>query len=494
MSAAKPRQTESCRPSGHWTGCLFALLLGCAVVTVSQAQVRLPDFNDSSAGAFSGADDRRLGEAFMREIRATVDILEDPVVEEYVQTLGYKLTSVSDYSASSFNFFVVNDSVINAFAGPGGNIGINTGLILAAEFEGELASVVAHEIAHVTQRHIARAIELAGQTSVPVLAGILAAAIVGIANPQAGQATIAAVTGASIQSQLDFTRANEREADRVGMQLLSDAGFDPQAMPAFFEKLQTATRFSRRPPEYLSTHPVTSNRVADSRARAAQFPYKQHADSVDFHLVKSRLRIMGAKDVAAETEALGKQLQSGAYRNLAGTAYGWGLGLLRQGKGKQAEEVFAKLRKQHPQETAFIAALGESVLAQGRTADAIEILGEGADLFPDDRVLLYARLDALLRAGQGDQALKAIESYARLHSKTARLYNLEAKAYQQTGAQVRAQLALAEYFYLSGNVAAAMQQLRQATARRDADYFVSSRAAARLNDLQREQAERAGKR
>jgi len=472
---------------------LGATLSGVIALQVAVAQVRLPDFGDSSSDTFSGLDDHRLGEAFMREVRASLEVLDDPVVDRYVQSVGYRISSVSDIGGSGFRFFVVDEPTINAFAGPGGHIGINTGLIMAAEFEGELASVMAHEIAHVTQRHLARAFEFADQTAIPVMAGILAGAILGLANPQAGQATIAAVSGVSVQKQLDFTRANELEADRVGMQLLSKADFDPQAMPAFFEKLQTATRYSRRPPEYLSTHPVTSSRIADTRSRAESFPYKQHADSEEFHLVKARLAVRQAKDVKAVTERFADRLQSGAYRNLAATAYGWGLGLLRQNKAEQAEAIFAKLQTNHPGQTAFAAALGESILEQGDIARGLATFSEAARLFPDDQVILRGRAEALVRAGHGEALLATLADYERLHDKDAALYKLEAQAYQLLGRVAESQLALAEHFYLSGKVGAAIHQLRQAADRGEADYFVGSRVTARLRELEKEQAQRTGK-
>ena len=251
---------------------VLVLALMLARVPVAGAQIQLPDFGDSSSKAFSNADERAIGEAFMREIRSRLTIVDDPEVEQYIQWIGYRLVSESDYYNLGFTFFVVADNQINAFAAPGGYIGANSGLITASESESELAAVLAHETAHVTQRHIARSIELAGRNNIPAIAGLIAAIIIGTQNSQAGAATAAAVVGGQAQKQIDFTRANEKEADRVGMQLLESSGFDPRAMPAFFEKLQSESRYYRKPPEFLSTHPVTTARIADTRGRAEQFP------------------------------------------------------------------------------------------------------------------------------------------------------------------------------------------------------------------------------
>lgn len=464
----------------------FAALLVVAGAP-APAQVNLPDMSDSARSGFNAADDRRLGEAFIRAVRASADVLDDPVIERYIQSLGYTLTAKSASAASNFHFFVVKERGINAFAGPGGYIGVNTGLILSSDTESELASVMAHEIAHVTQRHIARAIELAGQQSIPVMAGILAGVILGLANPDAGRATLVAVQGASIQKQLDFTRGNELEADREGMKLLAGAGFDPNAMPSFFEKLQTATRYSRRPPEYLSTHPVTSARIADTRGRAGRYPYRQRPDSAEFHVVRNRAAVLTTKDLPKLTAELANRLESGRYKSLSATAYGWGLALLLQGKSEQALEILAKLARNHPEQTAFVAAHGEAALATGDLSGALTIYADSVSLYPDDPVLVVGYLRALLRAKQGHAARRVIADFRRHHAMNAAMYKLEAQASQLEGLQVESQLALAEHFYLSGNLPAALHQLRRANKNRDGDFYASSRAAARLRELEREQ-------
>ena len=235
---------------------LLAAIVGATcLASASTAQVRLPDFGDAAEEELSPAEERVLGEAFMRAVRARLTLVDDPLVEQYVRSLGYRLVASSDRRDLAFTFFVVEDSSLNAFAAPGGFIGVNSGLIAATRSESEFASVLAHEIAHVTQRHIARAIQHGSRSNLPVLAGILAAVIVGTQNVEAGQATAAAVIGSSAQRQINFTRHNEMEADRVGIRMLADAGFDPREMADVFEKLQNAARYSQRPPEYLSTHP-----------------------------------------------------------------------------------------------------------------------------------------------------------------------------------------------------------------------------------------------
>jgi predicted Zn-dependent protease len=214
------------------------LLIPLVVVNPARA-FDLPDIGDPSGSAVSPEQERRLGEALLRQLRRGEYILNDPEAEAYVQSLGFRLAAQGTNVNQPFDFFLVQDPAINAFAAPGGFIGMHTGTILVAETESELAGVLAHEIAHVSQKHMARAFEQASQLSIPMAAAMLGAILLGTQNPQAGQAAIAAVAASNVQLQIDFTRANEEEADRIGMQLLSHAGFDPRGLPAFFERLHS---------------------------------------------------------------------------------------------------------------------------------------------------------------------------------------------------------------------------------------------------------------
>ncbi|MCP5149659.1 MAG: M48 family metallopeptidase [Ectothiorhodospiraceae bacterium] len=461
----------------------------CLLGGGAAAQVRLPDIGDASGGALSLADERRLGEAFMREVRAQLTVVDDPEVESYAQGLGSRLSATAE-TTGGFTVFVVASDAINAFAGPGGFIGMHSGLILGTESESELASVLAHEMAHVTQRHIARAFEMADRTSLSALAGLLAALVIGTQNSQAGQAAVAAVSGVQAQRALDFSRANEQEADRVGMQLLAEAGFDPRSMPTFFERLQNAVRYYRRPPEYLSTHPVTTSRIADSRSRAEQFPYRQHADSLGYALVKARLRVLTTRDPKEALAWFEDALQSERYRSLEATAYGWALALARLGRHTQAVEVLEKLVDDHPDRVQFRAALGDTLLRAGQDARAVTVYREAQSLFPDDATVIRGYGRALIASGESPAALRLIDDHARLHGMDAALHKLAAEAYQRTGQTARGQLALAEHYYQTGQAELAIHQLRMASRDRDADYFVTAQATARLRELEQEQEER----
>ena len=458
----------------------------------SNAQVKLPDFGDSAEATLSPADERALGEAFMREIRVRLTLVDDPLVEQYIQSLGYRLVAASDRRDLRFTFFVVEADSLNAFAAPGGFIGLNTGMILATESESELASVLAHEIAHVTQRHIVRAIDHANRSSLPVLAGILAAIVVGTQDVGAGQATAAAVFGATAQSGINFTRQNEMEADRVGIRFLADAGFDPREMAGVFVKLQNAARYSPRLPEYLSTHPVTTNRIAEARDRAERLPYRQHASSESYHLVRARLRADTAADAQRALERLVEELATGQAKSPSANAYGQAIALARLGRDDEAREVLERLVETHPDNLTFRAELAGNALRTGNLERALALYSEGLDLYPDDRVLVRGHAAALNAAGRPNETVGLIDRFGQLYAIDSEMYRMRADAYQKLGRTLESRSDLAEHYYLSGRLGQAIEQLRRASRepKEETDFYVASRIEARLEELETEAGQR----
>lgn len=472
-------------------GCLVLLATSVGAAGVagpSDAQVKLPDFGDAAEATLSPADERALGEALMREIRARLTLVDDPLVEQYIQSLGYRLVAASDHRDLGFTFFVVEDDSLNAFAAPGGFIGLNSGMILATESESELASVLAHEIAHVTQRHIVRAIDHANRSSLPVLAGILAAIIVGTQDVGAGQAAAAAVFGASAQRGINFTRQNEMEADRVGIRILADAGFNPREMAGVFEKLQSAARYSPRLPEYLSTHPVTTNRIAEARDRAEQLPYRQHASSESYHLVRARLRADTAADAQRVLDELAEELSTGRARSPAANAYGQAIALARLGRDDEARAVLERLAESHPDNLAFRAELADNALRTGNLPRALALYSEGLDLYPDDRVLVRGHAAALNAAGRANETVRLIDRFGQLYAVDSEMYRMRADAYQTLGRTLESRADLAEHYYLSGRLGQAIEQLRRASreSSEETDYYVGARIEARLAELEGE--------
>lgn len=469
------------------------LMCGCLLATPvsgqAQRALQLPDFGDSSSTVLSGGEENKLGEAFLREIRANAEMLNDPEVEGYISRLGYKLASASAKPSQGFTFFVVADPLINAFAGPGGVIGINSGLLLAVDSESELAAVMAHEIAHVTQRHIARAFERADNYSIPALAGLLAAIVLGSQNPSAGGAAAAALVGGQFQAQLDFIRANEREADRVGIETLINSGFNPRAMASFFERLQDAGRYYAVPPEFLSTHPVSSSRIADSRARADRYSYRQFEDSGDFHRVRARLKVrrLGAKKALAEF-ATAERVNSGPL--VAASRYGTALALLELRRYKEAQTILERLRSTSPYTLPYQAALARAFAGQKQFPRAVRIYERALEVYLNERQMTLGLAETWLASGRPERAVRVLSGYVRNQPPDALAYRLLAKSHEQAGAIGQARAALAEHYYLNGNLAQAVFQLEKAALDQGLDYYQSSRIAARLQVLRREHKER----
>ncbi len=478
------RESRPLVTTGRAAVCAFLLW-----APVLAAQVQLPDIGSPESSTISIAEERAIGELFMREIRSRVELLDDAEAEDYVQSLGYRLLSQSDSQHFGFTFFVVKDAGINAFAAPGGYIGINSGLITASESEGEVASVLAHEIAHVTQRHIAQAVAVADRSSMQTLAGIIAAILIGTQSPEAGQATAAAVVGSQIQKQLNFSRANEQEADRVGMQLLQGAGFDPRAMPAFFEKLQSASRYYQKPPEFLSTHPVTTSRIADAIGRAEKFPYRQLEDSLSYQFVRAKLRVLTELEPQNAVSYFSERMKFGSPESLAATKYGLAIAYDRSSRPQEANKLFRELAAQYPDRVPLRAALAENELRRGRLNEALQIYADTTALYPGNKVLVRGYADALIQAGQAKKALEVIDRYGRLHALDAVLYKLRANAHQQAGNPAESHIALSEHYYLNGEIGAAIHQLELASQRSGNDFYRNSRIEARLKQLQNERAQ-----
>jgi len=457
-------------------------------------RIELPDMGASAGAALSPAQEKEIGKEFMRAVRQELVVLDDPDIDAYINSVGTDLSARSGAHNQSFTFFVVKDNAINAFAAPGGYIAVNSGLILASQSEAELAAVLAHEIAHVTQRHIARRFEAMNNMRLPSLAAMAAAILIGMASPDAGMAAMAAAQAGQAQMQLDFTRANELEADRVGMQTLAETDFDPRAMPAFFERLQLATRYYGRPPEFLSSHPVTENRIADTRGRAEQYPYKQRADSLAYQLVRAKLAVMTAQSPRAAVEKFEQAVKTGRYQSKEAASYGYALALAAAGDKEGARRQLRALYQQDPDNIAYRSALAKVELAAGNTDTSLRLYADGLDLYPDNKQLVQGYAEALLEAQRPGEARSLLRDYKRNQALDPPLYRLLALSEGRAGDSIEGLLAMAEYHHQMGDTALAIQQLEQARKLGTKDFYQASRIEAELKELKNELAEREGKR
>ncbi len=437
---------------------------------------------DASATILSADEDRRLGQAFMRSLRQQVDLVEDPAINAYVNTLGYRLLGSAN-TELPFTFFVVDDPNINAFAGPGGYIGIHSGLILTAETEGEVAAVLAHEVAHVTQRHLARAFKKASATSLQAAAAVLAAIILG--SPQMGEAALALAIAAPIQQQLNFTRTHEKEADRVGIEILANAGYDPRHMPAFFYRLQTSQRYMKSDlPELLRTHPVTPSRISDSKNRAEQYAQKgDYFSNHDFGLIQARLHSLGS-DEKQRTQAIEASILKDDSDDK--TRYEYALWKLNKGDYKTAQKFGKALLNKASDQPLFISLMAQIEMAKGKFQQAEKRLEHALTLYPQHPLLTVQYVDALLRMEKPAEAtIKMRELIQHLDNFALPTdYQLLAKAETAAGLVGNAYQTLAEYYYLIGQTRIAIDQLEVARKKTPKDdHFNQARIKARQEAL-----------
>jgi predicted Zn-dependent protease len=422
----------------------------------------LPDLGDESSTVISPQMERQIGEQSMFQIRASEQYLSDPEVTDYLNRLGKRLVANSSEPSQPFEFFVIDDAAINAFAMPGGFIGVNTGLIMLSQSESELASVLSHEISHVTQHHLARMISGRKYDSLAAMAAVAVAILAARDNPEAAQAGIVGAQGGLMQRQLDFTREHEKEADRIGLDLLQHSGFDPHAMPSFFERLQKATQLVEGDtPSYLRTHPLTTERVADVGNRVQRIPFKLVADSLDFHLVRARLNAMQKpprEAVVYFQSALGQQ----RFGNQVAQRYGLVLALLRDRQDKRAAQEFAVLHKQAPHNATIETLAGRIRQLDKKDSGVLDFYRATLKEFPTHRALLYDYALLLLRTQHYSEALTLLDEQIIRDGNDAALYELQARAYTALGRHQEAHHVLSYYQILHGNLRGAIEQLELA--------------------------------
>jgi predicted Zn-dependent protease len=444
----------------------------------------LPDLGESAQSALSAADEREIGDSIMREIRGDPDYIDDPDITAYVQSLGRRLANAASAESRHYDFFVIRNPQVNAFALPGGHIGIHSGLILTAQTESELASVVAHEIGHVVQRHLARMVDKQNQLQIASIAGLALAILAAGTSPEVAQAAAVASQAGPLQAALSYNRDFEREADRVGFQILSDSGFDVHGMPAFFERMQRSTRlYENNAPGYLRTHPLTSERIADMQNRALDSRFRQRPDSVEFSLVRAKLR---AESGSAEeaTAFFRDAIEERRFANEAATRYGYAAALLRDKQPKVASSEVAAARQaglRHPMLETLAARVK---LAEGDRAGVIEILTAARAKYPESMGVAYDYADALLSVKRARESLDLLIQLSKQNPDDPKLYEMQARAYSELGKRADQHRALAEMYLLKGSLPAAIEQLRLAQKAGDADFYVLSAVDARLRELQ----------
>lgn len=457
------------------------LLAGAAAPARAQEGIRLPDIGDSSGAVVSQRDEDAYGDALMREFRRLAATVEDPLVVDYVRYLGYSLVAYSDEPDRSFNFFIVDDDSVNAFAAPGGNIGIHSELLLTAENESEVAAVLAHEIAHVTQRHLARAVESAQKMSLPMTLLMLGAVLAGAGDGDAVQTAVIGSQALMQQLQINFTRANEYEADRVGIHTLARAGYDPEGMASFFGKMARLARgHGLEVPEFLRTHPVEATRIAEAKNRAGQVEVAtQRQRSPEYFLViRERVRVLTADN---PREAVNYYDKVGT--DEAHLVYGKALAQLLADDPVGSSETLGRsgLRGTDRIPVAILSAR-LTFRGTGDTAPFEALI----ERYPGNRAVAVAFAEEQLKSG--DATARHAESLLRpmlsKHPDDATLFRTYARAADLAGQPVRASEAFAHYVFLQGRVYDAVTQLRNLLKTDSLDYYERSRIEARLAEME----------
>lgn len=461
------------------------LTLACLLALPSHAD-DLPSLGDASSAIVSPQQEHQLGRAWLSLLRGNVRQLSDPQLKDYVETSVYRLAETSQLQDRRLEFILIDSKELNAFAAPGGIVGVNGGLFLNAQTEGEYASVLAHELAHLSQRHFARGVEAQQRMQLPMMGALLVGIIAAAAG--AGDAGIAAIAGtqaAAIQEQRRFSRQNEQEADRIGIVNLEKAGYDPRTMPTMFERLMRQYQYSAKPPEFLLTHPVTESRVADTRNRAEQAAKGGVEDSLRYQLIRARLQLIyeGTPGLAA------KRFRALLDDNpkLDAARYGLALAQIKGGQLNEARDSLKPLLAKAPNDITYNLAQIDLDITNNRLADAQQRVDKMGALYPRNYPLQQVRADLLLKQNRPAEAQKALETLLKSRPDDPDVWYEVAETRGLAGNTIGLHQARAEYFTLVGDFDQAIQQLDFAKTRAGTNFPLASKIDARQREILEQQ-------
>ncbi|WP_339897868.1 M48 family metalloprotease [uncultured Gilvimarinus sp.] len=425
-------------------------------------ELNLPDFGDTSSGIVSYQEEKRLGQLFMRSYRAQVPTSDDPLLITYLRELIGQLAQYSQLNNRNFELIVVENPTMNAFAAPGNVIGVHTGLFTYSQNEAQLASVLTHELAHLSQRHYARRLEQQRNMTIPFYTALLASLVLAASGSDGGMAAMAATQAAAADAQLRFSRQNEQEADRLGIDTLIDAGYDPHAAPEMFEQMLRASRYSRRPPDFLLTHPVTESRVADARSRAMRYPRdRMKQDSLDFQLMRARVRVLQA-ETAQQAIGIFQSELDGNNTTPDASRYGLALAYSRTGDAKEAAKALAPLLQKDPNRLVYQVMDIDVDLAAKDYDTALDKLRNGLRRLPNYYPFNVRYAEALMNSGRYQSGADFLSQYVRKESEDPYMWYLLAEVNGLAGDVLGVHEARAEYFIQVGIYDRAMVQLRNA--------------------------------
>ncbi|MBA0205171.1 M48 family metallopeptidase [Pectobacterium aroidearum] len=459
-----------------------ALLAGNLLPAQADTQDRLPDIGTTAGGTLSINQELAMGDFYVRQLRAGAPLINDPLLSNYINQLGNRLVKQADSVRTPFHFYLIRNDDINAFAFFGGNVVLHSALFRYADSESELASVLAHEISHVTQRHLARSMESQQRSAPLTWVGALGSILLAMANPQLGMAALSGTLAGAQQGMITFTQANEQEADRIGIQVLQRAGFDPQAMPNFLQKLADQSRYASRPPEMLLTHPLPESRLSDARNRANQMRSTPVQSSQDFLFAKIRtFGMYGSPDRPLNNDLL-EQWEKGNVREQLAAKYGRAIQFYQAKKYDEARNVLQPLLSNAPENPWFLDMMTDIDLGQNRATQAISRLqnAPGAQANP---VLQLNLANAYVEGKQPAAASKILYRYTYAHPDDSNGWDLLAQAAAAQGQRAEELAARAESLALSGQLDQAIRLLSNASSLVKLGSLEQARYDARIDQL-----------
>ncbi len=464
---------------------LLIFILACGAPRADE--VKLPNLGNAGGSLYSSEQEYKLGQAWLRSFRSQVRTVSDPILAAYLEDLIYRLATHSQLEDRRLELVVVHNAALNAFAVPGGVIGLHDGLLLHARNEDELAAVLAHELAHLSQRHFQRGREEAKRNRIPNMAALLASLVIlATAGGDAGIAAITATQAAALQNQLRFSRQHEIEADRIGMLTLVDAGIDPNAIPSMFERMQRASRYRRNPPEFLSSHPVTEKRIADSRSRARKYAVPTYTRDIEYQLMRARVQVSYADNTGAAIKRFKTALENG-HGSATAARYGLVLAYIKTNKLQEAHATLQPLLEKDPQRTTFIAAQAELETRGGNYVEAADLLKQQLRINPKNHPLTMQYAEVLLKQGNAKETQKLLLQQVKRHPHDEHLWYLLAETHGLVGDIPAVHQARAEYFILNGVFDQARKQLRYALKLVQGDYLATAKISERMQNIEKMQ-------
>jgi predicted Zn-dependent protease len=461
------------------------LTLACLVAQPGLAS-DLPSLGDASSAIVSPQQEHQLGRAWLSLLRGQIRQLSDPQLKDFVESSVYRLGETSELRDRRLEFVLLDSPQINAFAAPGGIIGVNGGLFLYAQTEAEYASVMTHELAHLSQRHFARGMEAQQRMQLPMMAAMLAGIVAAAAGAgDVGMAAIASTQAAAIQEQRRFSRQNEQEADRIGLVNLEKAGYDPRAMPSMFERLMRQYRYDRKPPEFLLTHPISESRIADTRNRAEQAKAGGVTDSVRYQLMRARVQLIYEDTPGLAAKRFRAMLDE--QPKLQAARYGLALAQIKRGQHQQARESLQPLLQAAPDDITYNLAQVELDIASGRLAQAQSRIERLMHNYPNNYPLNQARIDLLMKQGHPQDAERALDELLKRRSKDPDIWYQVAEVRGLNGNTIGLHQARGEFFALVGDYDQAIEQLDFAKRRATNNFQLASRIDARQRELLEDQ-------